>query len=329
MKKQIVFLFVLLAATVWSTHAASHGDTDGNGVVDIGDINVIVNVMLGQAQNDNADVDGNGTIDISDVNHVINVMLGRVPGPGTTTTYIVNGVSFKMVEVEGGTFTMGATAEQGSDAYDSEKPAHQVTLSSYSIGQTEVTQELWQAVMGSNPSYFQASTDANYGTNLQRPVDQVSWNDCQTFITKLNQMTGKNFRLPTEAEWEYAARGGNRSQGYKYAGSNNIDDVAWYYDNSSALGSSNPDYGTHPVATKAPNELGLYDMSGNVLEWCQDWYGSYSSGAQTNPTGPASGSYRVYRGGCWINVAWFCRVSFRYGSTPSHALFYLGLRLAL
>ena len=320
MKKQIVFLFVLLAATVWSTHAASHGDTDGNGVVDIGDINVIVNVMLGQAQNDNADVDGNGTIDISDVNRVINVMLGRVPGPGTTTTYIVNGVSFKMVEVEGGTFTMGATAEQGREAESDEYPAHQVTLSSYSIGQTEVTQELWQAVMGSNPSYF---------TGNLRPVEWVSWNDCQTFITKLNQMTGKNFRLPTEAEWEYAARGGNRSQGYKYAGSNNIDDVAWYYDNSCALGSSNPDYGTHPVATKAPNELGLYDMSGNVYEWCQDWIGSYCSDAQTNPTGPASGSYRVNRGGCWYLSALRCRVSFRYQGTPSTAIFYLGLRLAL
>ncbi len=320
MKKQIVFLFVLLAATVWSTHAASHGDTDGNGVVDIGDINVIINVMLGQAQNDNADVDGNGTIDISDVNRVINVMLGRVPGPGTTTTYIVNGVSFKMVAVQRGTFTMGATAEQGSDAFDDEYPTHQVTLSSYNIGQTEVTQALWLAVMGSNPSRF---------TGDLRPVEQVSWDDCQTFITKLNQMTGKHFRLPTEAEWEYAARGGNQSQGYKYAGSNTVGDVAWYYDNSSALGSSNPDYGTHPVATKAPNELGLYDMSGNVYEWCQDWYDSYSSDAQTNPTGPASGFGRVYRGGGWINYAGGCRVSYRGNGTPSFAGSSLGLRLAL
>ena len=313
MKKQIVFLFVLLAATVWSTHAASHGDTDGNGVVDIGDINVIVNVMLGQAQNDNADVDGNGTIDISDVNRVINVMLGRVPGPGTTTTYIVNGVSFKMVEVEGGTFTMGATAEQGREAESDEYPAHQVTLSSYSIGQTEVTQELWQAVMGSNPSYF---------TGNLRPVEWVSWNDCQTFITKLNQMTGKNFRLPTEAEWEYAARGGNRSQGYKYAGSNNVNDVAWYWYNSNTSA-------TRPVATKSPNELGLYDMSGNVWEWCQDWYGGYSSTAQTNPTGSSSGSDRVRRGGSWNCYARDCRVSNRGKLTPSIAPDNLGLRLAL
>ena len=205
--------------------------------------------------------------------------------------FTVGGVSFKMIPVEGGTFTMGATAEQGSDAYDWEKPAHEVTLSSYCIGDAEVTQALWQAVMGSNPSYFTG--------NLQRPVERVSWNDCQTFITKLNQLTGKTFRLPTEAEWEYAARGGNKSQGYKYAGSNTLGDVAWYDGNSSST--------THPVATKAPNELGLYDMSGNVWEWCQDWYGSYSSGAQTNPTGPTLGSARVYRGGSWYYYASSCR----------------------
>ncbi len=240
-----------------------------------------------------------------------------------TTTYTVCGVSFKMVAVQGGTFTMGATAEQGSDAGDSEKPAHQVTLSSYSIGQTEVTQELWQAVMGSNPSQFFGNL------NLQRPVEYVSWNDCQTFISKLNQLTGKNFRLPTEAEWEYAARGGNRSQGYKYAGSNNIDDVAWYWDNIPSQPCGTAGYGTQTVATKAPNELGLYDMSGNVWEWCQDWYGSYSSDAQTNPTGPTSGSLRVNRGGSWRSNARHCRVSRHTGDTPSNLNYFLGLRLAL
>ena len=236
-----------------------------------------------------------------------------------TTTYTVSGVSFTMVAVQGGKFTMGATAEQGSDAHDSEKPAHQVTLSGYSIGQTEVTQELWKAVMGSNPSYF--SSRKGYTDNLQRPVECVSWNDCQTFINKLNQMTGMTFRLPTEAEWEYAARGGNRTRGFKYAGSNNLDDVAWYDSNSGSA--------THPVATKAPNELGLYDMSGNVYEWCQDWWGSYSSGAQTNPTGPASGSFRVSRGGSWFYLARRCRVSNRYYGTPSDSGSRLGLRLAL
>ena len=225
--------------------------------------------------------------------------------------YTVNGVSFKMVPVEGGTFTMGATADQSGDVYIDETPTHQVTLSDFSIGETEVTQELWQAVMGTNPSYFSGN---------QLPVECVSWNDCQTFITKLNQLTGANFRLPTEAEWEFAARGGNKSLGYKYAGGNSIGDVAWYSSNLSIL--------THAVAQKSPNELGLYDMSGNVWEWCQDWYGSYSSAAQTNPTGSASGSFRVYRGGGWGCTAWGCRVSCRYRGTPTFAGSDVGLRLA-
>ena len=237
------------------------------------------------------------------------------------TTFTVNGVSFNMIAVKGGTFTMGATSEQGSDAYDDEKPTHQVTLSDYCIGETEVTQELWQAVMGSNPSYFTG--------NLQRPVEYVTWNDCQEFIKKLNQLTGKTFRLPTEAEWEYAARGGSQSQGYKYAGSNTLGDVGWYDVNSYNKGSSHPDYGTHPVGQKQANELGLYDMSGNVGEWCQDWYDSYSSSPQTNPTGPSSGSNRVSRGGCWINGARYCRVSNRSRSTPAYGSGHLGLRLAL
>ncbi len=232
--------------------------------------------------------------------------------PVVTETITVNGVSFKMVAVEGGTFTMGATSEQGSDAYSDESPTHSVTLSDFAIGETEVTQELWKAVMGSNPSIFS-------GTNL--PVETVSWYDCQTFISKLNNLTGKNFRLPTEAEWEYAARGGNKSKGHKYAGSNTLGDVAWYYGNSSSK--------THPVKQKQANELGLYDMSGNVWEWCQDWYGSYSSSAQTNPTGPTSGSYRVLRGGSWISDARDCRVSSRGNTTPTNTYNFLGLRLAL
>ena len=195
-------------------------------------------------------------------------------------TFYANGVPFDMVEVRGGTFRMGATSEQGSDALDNEKPVHSVTLSGYYIGKTEVTQALWEAVMGNNPSRFK-------GDNL--PVDWVSWNDCQEFIRKLNALTGQHFRLPTEAEWEFACRGGNNSRGYKYSGSNNLGSVAWYDDNSGVK--------THPVATKSPNELGIYDMSGNVWEWCADWYGDYSSGAQTNPKGPYGGSYRVYRGG--------------------------------
>ena len=205
-----------------------------------------------------------------------------------------------MVKVEGSTFTMGATPEQGNDAYEYERPAHQVTLSDYYIGRYEVTQKEWQAVMGDNPSKF-------YGDNL--PVDYVSWNDCQDFINKLNQLTGLKFRLPTEAEWEFAARGGKQSKGYKYSGSDNAKNIAWYEKNSG----SKP----HQVGTKEPNELGIYDMSGNVGEWCGDWYGRYSSSAQTNPTGPSSGSSRVLRGGSWSSGAGSCRVSYRYRGNPS------------
>ena len=308
------------------------GDVNCDGYVTISDVTSLINYLLSDDATGisitNADTNRDNIINISDVTTLINYLLGGIDlNPPVTETFTVNGVTFKMVAVEGGTFTMGATAEQGSDAWDNEKPAHQVTLSSYSIGETEVTQALWQAVMGSNPSCF---TSANgYTENLQRPVECVSWNDCQTFITKLNELTGKTFRLPTEAEWEYAARGGKRSQGYKYAGSNDINEVAWYDVNSYALGSSSPDYGTHAVATKDPNELGLYDMSGNVWEWCQDWYGSYSSDAQTNPTGPASGSDRVDRGGSWGSSAGLCRVSDRRGNSPALTLSGLGLRLAL
>ena len=215
-----------------------------------------------------------------------------------------------MVYVSGGTFTMGGTSEQGSDAESDEKPTHSVTLSSYYICKYEVTQALWRVVMDSNPSNFK-------GDNL--PVECVSWNDCQTFIDRLNNYTGRNFRLPTEAEWEFAARGGNYSRHYKYSGSNYISDVAWYGDNSGDR--------THPVGTKQANELGLYDMSGNVWEWCSDWYGSYSSYSQSNPTGPNSGSYRMRRGGSWDNGAANCRSSNRY--SPGDRFHTLGLRLVL
>ena len=223
----------------------------------------------------------------------------------------VKGVQFKMVYVEGGTFMMGATVEQGSEAYDREKPAHQVTLSDYYIGETVVTQELWMAVMGYNSSYWQ-------GDNL--PVEQVSWDDAQAFIKKLNSIIGCTFRLPTEAEWEYAARGGKKSKGYKYSGSNDIDEVAWYGD----IGDK-----THPVKEKKANELGLYDLSGNVWEWCQNWYGGYGEESQKNPQGPSSGSDRVGRGGSWRNVARSCRVSYRTSNIPSFYINRLGFRLAL
>ena len=231
-------------------------------------------------------------------------------------TFTVKGVEFKMIKVEGGTFNMGATSEQTN--YDNdEKPVHSVTLSDYYIGETEVTQELWQAVMGSNPSRFTG--------NNQRPVENVSWNDCQEFIRRLNSLTGKNFRLPTEAEWEYAARGGKHSKSYvyKYSGSNNADEVAWYDSNSGSK--------THPVKTKKANKLGLYDMSGNVWEWCNDWYNKnyYRNSPQTNPTGPSEGEYRVLRGGSWYDSVRYVRVSDRSIDAPGNRGSNGGLRLAL
>ena len=227
---------------------------------------------------------------------------------------ILQELADNMAYVQGSTFTMGATSEQGSDAEDDEKPAHSVTLSSYYIGKTEVTQELWQAVMGNNPSRFKGN---------RKPVECVSWDDCQTFISKLNSLTGKKFRLPTEAEWEFAARGGIKSQGYKYSGSNTLGDVAWYEENSGDT--------THDVGTKSPNELGLYDMNGNVWEWCSDWYGDkyYSSSPSNHPTGPSSGAYRVLRGGSWYSIANLCRSSDRGGSTPVDRGDNMGLRLCL
>ena len=238
------------------------------------------------------------------------------PTPAKVTasnqTFTANGVSFTMVYVKGGTFTMGATSEQ-TEADDDEKPTHNVTLSDYYIGQTEVTQQLWQAVMGNNPSRFTGDS--------RRPVEQVSWDDCQNFIRELNRITGQKFHLPTEAQWEYAARGGSKSSHTKYSGSHNIGNVAWYDGNSGNT--------THPVATKQANELGIYDMSGNVWEWCADWYGTYGNNAQTNPTGPTSGQGRVLRGGGWFSGARICRSSNRYGFDPSFRDDDNGLRLAL
>jgi formylglycine-generating enzyme required for sulfatase activity len=221
----------------------------------------------------------------------------------------------EMVRVEGGTFTMGCTSEQGGDCYGYEKPAHQVTVSGFQMGKYEVTQAQWRAVMGSNPSHFSGCDDC--------PVENVSWNDAQAYISKLNQQTGKKYRLPTEAEWEYAARGGNKSKGYKYAGGTDIGSVAWYSSNSSSK--------THAVGQKQANELGIYDMSGNVWEWCEDWHGDYSSSPQTNPKGPQSGSNRVLRGGSWDDLAEFCRVSDRSydGIYPDYRDYRSGFRLVL
>jgi len=227
----------------------------------------------------------------------------------------VNGVEFTMVKVKAGTFTMGATEEQENNVFinDREKPAHEVTLTNdYYIGETEVTQALWKAVIGSNPSIYKYDN---------HPVNQICWKDCLSFIKMLNKKLGSKFRLPTEAEWEYAARGGNQSQGYKYSGSNVLENVAWYSSNSNQM--------IHDVKTKSPNELGLYDMSGNVWEWCQDGFREYSSSSVTNPTGPASNKYRIYRGGGWSSYDINCRVSYRHFDFPDQRSSLIGLRLAM
>lgn len=227
-------------------------------------------------------------------------------------TITVNGVSFQMIKVDGGSFNMGSN---DSDAYDDEKPVHRVTLNDFYIGETEVTQGLWYAVMGTNPSYF-----CN-GDNC--PVEGVSWNECQQFIQMLNAKTGKKFSLPTEAQWEYAALGGRKSLGYKYSGNNSISTVGWYDSNSNDA--------THYVKALSANELGLYDMTGNVYEWCQDWYADRydSNNSLTDPIGPISGTLRVVRSGSWKSKSRNCRVAYRFKYAPDYNFRNLGFRLCI
>lgn len=235
--------------------------------------------------------------------------------PQQDLTFNVNGVQFRMKYVEGGTFMMGAP-DTDSDAFTKEKPAHNVTLDSFYIAETQVTWELWEVVMGNIDPFYHVDDN-------KRPVVGVTWDDCWTFITKLNEISGKRFALPTEAQWEYAARGGKKSKGYKYAGGDNIDDVAWWRNNSTLH--------THRVAQKKPNELGLYDMTGNVWEWCMDRFSSkyYSKSSKKNPKGPAIGESRVLRGGCTANDARYCRLSCRGFRKSIHKIFGVGLRLML
>ncbi len=241
---------------------------------------------------------------------------------------VIEQIASQMVFVDGGTFMMGQTVVQpafsdntttraASDSEDDdspradELPAHEVTVSDFYIGRYEITQAQWSAVMcGQNPSYF-------HGDDL--PVESVTWNDIQAFLARLNDLTGENYRLPTEAEWEYAARGGRKSLGYRYSGSNDIDEVAWYSDNSPES--------ICPTGGKKPNELGLYDMSGNAFEWVFDWYSEYTSDARVNPKGPSSGTYHVLRGGSWKHGTNGCRVSFR-TRIPTYHLNKCGFRIA-
>lgn len=230
-----------------------------------------------------------------------------------TLTFTVRGVNFEMIKVEAGTFTMGCTSEQGVDCESDESPYHRVTISQdYYIGKFEVTQELYEAVMGTNPSSWKA---------FDRPVENVSWHDAQEFCTELSRITGRRFTLPTEAEWEYAARGGNKLTNAKYSGSSSVANVAWYDGNSGSQ--------THPVGRLRPNELGIYDMSGNVWEWCLDWYRNYSSSSQTDPMGSGSGLFRVLRGGSWFNSAKLCRVASRRSSIPGNSNNIYGFRVVL
>ena len=232
------------------------------------------------------------------------------------------GLNMKMIYVEGGTFQMGATPEQGSDAASDEKTVHSVTLDGYYIAECEVTQEQWQKIMGT--TIYQQRDKANTswpmrGAGPNYPMYYVSWHEAQKFCGILSEITGKTYMLPTEAQWEYAARGGNKSKGYKYSGSPYVETVAWCSSNS---GGSH-----HPVKGKKANELGLYDMSGSVFEWCYDWYGAYSSSSQSNPTGASSGQYRVLRGGGWSHGASNCRISNRVNCTPTYRYINCGFRV--
>ena len=338
MKKSLLILLAIIACNV-AMNAAVYGDVNGDGTVNASDVTELYNYFLNGDLTYAAtcDVDGDGTITSYDITELYNILLGNTtPQEEGVTEYTVNGVTFKMVEVEGGTFMMGVDQQVGY-AY----PAHEVTLSTYSIGQTEVTQELWVAVMGSNPSYFNeygnADVHSNHnswdaGINLQRPVDYVNYGDCLAFCAKLNEMTGLNFRIPTEAEWEFAARGGNLTHGYEYAGSENVNDVAWWKETIPSPTLWTDGWGTQTVATKAPNELGIYDMSGNVEEWCYDWFAAYSSTAEplTNPTGPATGTQRAKRGGtCTNKYAYSLIVYYRQPQNPDARGNTRGLRLAL
>lgn len=303
----------------WPVNAAAErvvGDIDGDGRAGIADVTMLIDCLLSNAETESAmvcDVDGDGSVNVADVSFLIDLLLAPSSAETQDVTFTINGVEFTMVFVEGGTFNMGCTPEQWPDVFRNEGPVHEVTLWSYYIAQTEVTQELWEAVIGYNPSKFVGDP--------QRPVETVSMFDCALFVDKLSELTGRSFRLPTEAEWEFAARGGIKSRIYKYSGSNTAGDVAWYEENSGET--------THAVASKMPNELGIYDMSGNVCEWCQDWYSGYIEGSFINPIGPESGYDNVFRGGSWDYPACQCRNAFRLMAEPHTINKSLGLRIAM
>ena len=237
-----------------------------------------------------------------------------VPDSLQVLRFEVNGVPFSMQRVEGGVFVMGGTHEQHHEPIATDLPTHTVALDAYYIGHTEVTQALWKAVM---PEW----EIMDEWHNPNHPITDVSWYDCQVFIQRLDSLTGLPFRLPTEAEWEFAARGGNKSENYRFAGSNIVDSVSW--------GLSNSGYRKHTVGLKRPNELRLYDMTGNVSEWCSDWYAPYQLGTEPNPKGPISGTEKIVRGSSFDNCRANSHISHRYRQDPMQATQYCGLRLAM
>ena len=289
------------------------GDINQDGQVNIADVPELIDLVLSGSDDLRGDVNRDGKVSIDDVTTLIDLILGPTESSEENDSiYYANGVQFKMITVEGGTFKMGALNTEAA-SYTFEKPQHDVTLSTFKIGETEVTQELWKAVMGTNPSINKES--------LQNPVEYVSWEDCQLFINKLNELTGLNFRLPTEAEWEYAAIGGIYTHYYIFSGSSRAADVAWFISNSNGK--------SQEVKQLLPNELGIYDMSGNVYEWVNDWYERYSSDSQVDPQGPESGNFKIYRGGSWHDGAANARCHFRYMREPTYRTNYHGFRIAL
>lgn len=300
--------FLLAIVTVFFTslalNAVVKGVVNGDGYCTAADVTALYNwILFNDASNlECGDQNNDGSITAADVTAVYNIILGLTL-PYDVTEYTINGVTFKMVTVDGGSFRMGATDEEidTGDASPYDYPAHDVTLTTYSIGQTEVTGQLWDAVMGTN--YFNNSTE---------PAYYITLTNIEEFIAKLNEATGLKFRLPTEAEWEFAARGGLRTHGYKYSGGDDLYSIAWF------SGNVDNDWTPRVVAQKDPNELGLYDMSGNVAEWCQDWYSStyYSESPAYNPQGPSSGSKRVLRGGRLLHHAPYMRVDYRDSQDP-------------
>ena len=315
MKKSLYIIVLLMLSWPLGASASSvRGDLDNSGKTDINDVTFLINRLLTGQTQWTCDINGDGRVNIGDVTSLINYLLsGEWPWPDiegpampdNAVVYTVNGCRIVMVPVEGGTFMMGS---ERSGEYAS--PVHQVTLSDYCIGMTEVTFGLWKAVTGDYPSYYAAHVD-----NDDMPVWYCSWDQAKEFIAQLNELTGMCFRLPTEAQWEFAARGGNLSQGYLYAGSDDLNEVAWNHDNSDDTGRQ------HEVGLLKPNELGLYDMSGNVMEFCEDDYAGYSSEPQADPLGISGFPVpdQVVRGGYYISFEESCTVTMRqcWGGRPT------------